>query len=108
MYEDSKALEEAIRDFIFARQEEPEENYPARLSGKAAAEYQRQWILIDSYQDILNALLPNERHEIDALVSAFNGVTAIVAETEYRRGVMDAFHILRNLLNADDRRRASC
>lgn len=108
MYEDSKALEEAIRDFIYARQEEPEKNYAARLNGKAAVEYQRQWILIDSYQDILNTLLPNERHEIDALVSALNGVAAIVAEAEYRRGVMDAFHILRNLLNADDRRRASC
>ncbi len=108
MYKDSKALEEAIQEFIFTRQEEEGGvDYAVKLVGKQK-EYERQWLLIKSYTEILEALLPNERHEVDALSSAYNGVAAIVAESEYRRGFMDAFHIFRMLLDKDDRRTVKC
>ncbi len=107
MYEDSKALEEAITEFIYTRQEEPEAGDAAvRLVGKTA-EYERQWLLINSYSNILETMLPEGRRELDELQSAYNGVTAITAEAEYRRGFMDAFHIFRTLLNKDDKRRES-
>lgn len=107
MYEDSKALEEAINEFIYRRQETAEDHdYAIKIAG-AAEEYEKQQILRKHYFETLKMLLPHNWRDLDRYLSAENAVASIVAEAEYRHGFMDAFHIFRILLNADDRRRAS-
>ena len=106
MYEDSKALEKAINEFIHRRQETAEGcDYAVKMTG-ATVEYEEQQVLREHYLQKLVALLPHNWDDLDRYLSAENAVASIIVKAEYRHGFMDAFHIFRILLNADDRRRA--
>ena len=108
MYGDSKALNDSIRSFIFSRQATLEDFKRAIMLTGMMTEYKQQKKLCEHYYEILKAELPPYCwHELDEYTSARNGVSAIENEAEYRRGVMDAFHIFKMLLKEDERRIAS-
>ena len=109
MHKDRKALNDSIREVIFSRQTTREDFHRAIMLTGMMKEYRQQKELCEHYYEILKAELPSYSwYELDGYMSAQNGVAAIENEAEYRRGVMDAFHVFRMLLKEDDRRCASC
>ena len=98
------AFQQAVKEFIFQRQETQEDvEYGLELTGRADEFATRKLQAEDFFTVISRMLGEGCKTLLLEYESAMNGMGEIKAEAEYRR-VADAFRMIRGLIDNDNRR----
>lgn len=97
-----RALREAIASFVYKRQESAEaEAEAAALTGRTRR-YEHLKVLSRYYYGAIEAKLPEDCCALWEYESVAHEMMDILSEGEYRRGVRDAFALLRLLVGSCD------